>query len=108
VVVDAFGQATAYPGFPRTVDLWADLVPADRIDDDKTYYVHATLTIGTIAEGEINSVSAALFGGDRQTSGLGSLGKMLFQKVLRLADYLDSTSCDTRSAPVQGRLIRGK
>jgi hypothetical protein len=64
-------------------------------DGKRVLIVHATLTVGTIAEGEINGVSQALFGGDSQSSGLGALGKFFFQRVLRLADYLDSTSSDS-------------
>lgn len=108
VLVDAFGQASTYPDHPRVMIVWADLVPASRVADDKTYFVQATLTVGTLAEGEINSMSAALFGNDREASGLGSLGKMVFQKVLRLADYLDSITCDTRSGRIPGRQIAGK
>lgn len=106
VLVDSFGEATVYPSYPRAVTVWADLVPIDRVEDGRTYYVHATVTVGTIAESEINSVSEALFGEDRQSSGLGSLGKLVFQKVLRLADYLDSTSCDVKSARVLARQMK--
>jgi hypothetical protein len=67
---------------------------------------HATVTVGTIAENEINGVSEALFGADRQSSSLGSLGKFVFQKVLRLADYLDSISCDVTSGRTPGRQMK--
>jgi hypothetical protein len=107
VLVDPFGQAAVYPEHPRSVSAWADLVPAARVEVTKTYYVHVTVTIGTIAEGEINSVSAALFG-DERSSGLGSLGKLVFQKVLGLADYLDSVSCDTKGGRISGSQILGK
>jgi len=106
VLVDSFGVATAYPAFPQTVSVWADLIPLDRIDDAKTYYVHATATIGTIAENEIAGMSGTLFGEGRQSSGLGALGKYVLQKVLRLADYLDSMSCEVRSEPTSGKQIK--
>jgi hypothetical protein len=107
VLVDGFGQASVYPAHPRVVKVWADLVPATRVENDKSYYVHATLAVGTLAEGEIRSVGAALFGEDQRASGLGSLGKLVLQKVLRLADYLDSISCDARSGRIPGRQIAG-
>lgn len=106
VLIDPFGEATAYRPYPGVVTVWADLVPVDRVEDSKTYYVHATLTVGTIAEGEINGVSQALFGGDSQSSGLGALGKFFFQRVLRLADYLDSTSSEVTGARVAGRQMK--
>jgi hypothetical protein len=106
VLVDCFGAATVYPPDSRAVTVWADLVPVERVDDTRTYYVHATVTVGTIAENEINGVSEALFGADRQSSSLGSLGKFVFQKVLRLADYLDSISCDVTSGRTPGRQMK--
>jgi len=104
VLVDPFGEATTYPSYPGTVTVWADLVPADRVDDAANYYVHATITVGTIAESEISGVSNAMFGEDRQSSGLGAIGKYVFRQVLRLADYLDSASCEVRG----GRMSGGK
>lgn len=102
VMVDSFGVATVYPSRPRSVAVWADLVPTARVDDGKKYYVHASITVGTIAEDEISGVSSAIFGGSPRSSGLGALGKFVVQRVLRLADYLDSNSCEARSRPVSG------
>ncbi len=102
VVVDAFGEATTYASLPRVIAVWADLVPVSRVDAARTYYVHATVTLGTIAESETSGVSDAVFGSDRQSSGLGALGKYVFRKVMGLADYLDSSSCEVKSARTAG------
>ncbi len=106
VLVDPFGEATTYASYPGMVTVWADLVPADRVDAARSYYVHATIVVGTIAENEINGVSDAMFGDDRQSGGLGSIGKYLIQKVLRLADYLDSVSCEVKTGRLSGRQIK--
>jgi hypothetical protein len=106
VLVDPFGEASTYPSYSRMMTVWADLVPADRIDAAASYYVHATITVGTIAENEINGVSDAMFGDNRQSSGLRSIGKYVVQKVLRLADYLDSVSCEVKTGRLAGRLIK--
>ena len=105
-LVDPFGEAAAYPSYPRAVTVWADLLPADRVEGAGSYYVHATVTVGTVAENEVAGVSDALFGDQRQSGGLGSLGKFVFQKVLRLADYLDSTSCEVKSARLSGTQLK--
>ncbi len=106
VVVDPFGAAAAYALPAQVVTVWAELVPLERIDPGKTYYVHANLVIGTLGEGEIGGVSNALFGGDREAGGLGSLGKLFFEKVLSLADYLDSSSCEVKSGRLAGSELR--
>lgn len=106
VLADPFGGATRYAAYPRAVTTWADLVPADRVDAKASYYVRATITVGTIAESEISGMSEAMFGNERQSTGLGSLGKYVFQKVLRLADYLDSVSCDVKSDRLSGARLR--
>ncbi len=106
VLVDAFGEATPYPSFPKKVSVWADLMPLDRVQDGATYYVHATVTVGTIAEDELAGVSGAMFG-DRESGGLAALGKYVFQKMLNIADYLDSISCDVKSGHLTGKQIKG-
>ncbi len=106
VVVDPFGVATAYALPIGPVTVWAELVPIDRVDSARSYYVHATIVIGTIGEGEIGGVGDALFGADREAGGLSSLGKLFFEKVLSLADYLDSRSCDVKSGRLSGSELR--
>ncbi len=106
VLVDGFGQAVVYPAFPKSVSVFADLIPVNRLEDAKTYYVHATATIGTIAENERAGVSGTVFGDGRESSGLGALGRYVLQKVLSVADYLDSMSCEVKGPPTTGRHMR--
>lgn len=106
VVVDPFGHATVYTANVPAVSVWADLVPVDRVADEKTYYVRGNVVLGSVAQSEISGVSDAVFGAGSQSGGLASLGKLVFQKVLRLADYLDSVSCDLTSPKLSGARMK--
>ncbi len=104
VVEDAAGTRLSFASFPKTMVVWIDVAPASRFDASRTYYLHLSVTVGTVAEREIEGVSDAVFG-TGEASGLGALGKLFFQKVLKLADYLQSESCETTSRKTPGRDI---
>lgn len=105
-LVDQYGAVTTFPGFVDRLPVLVDVISADSIDDDRTYYLHAVAAVGTVADREIDGVTEAVFGEDQSTLGLGSLGRLMFRKVLQFADYLDSVSCQVDGPKVKGREMK--
>jgi hypothetical protein len=81
---------------PNPLPLQLDLGNRDRIIASQKYYVHAVVTLGTIAEREVDAAGDAVFGKESETNGLGSLGPLVFRTVLQVSDYLQSVTSETR------------
>jgi hypothetical protein len=102
-VTDAVGPVGTFPAIPATIPLRLDLAPAELISDGGKYYIRLITTIGTLAEREIENTGDAVFGRDEGSVSIASVGKMIFNAVLQVSDYLQSVSTEARSRSFEGR-----
>ena len=58
--------------------------------------------MGTLAERDADDVGDAVFGRPSETNSLGSLGRLIMRTALRVEDYLQSVSAETRSKKING------
>lgn len=103
VITDPAGRAAAYAAIPDPMPLTVELGNPDRLNAPGRYYVRVVATLGTLAEREIDDLGDAVFGRASETNGLGSLGRMVFRKMIEVSDYLQSVSAETRSRTMSGR-----
>ena len=107
-VTDAAGQAITYTAVPVLMPIALEIGKADRIVDSQQYYLRVVATLGTIADRDIDQFGDAVFGSATDGNGLGSLGRMVFRKMLEISDYLQSTTAETRGRKIAGREILRK
>jgi len=101
-ISDGAGSTTSYPAVPNPLPLHLDLGNRDRVSASEKYYVHAIITLGTLAEREVDAAGDAVFGKASETNGLGSLGRLVFRTVLQVSDYMQSVTAETRSRKMSG------
>jgi hypothetical protein len=101
-VYDPDGNATIQPTVPNPLALNLRIGNADRLTATARYYTKVIATLGTIAEKELEDAGQAVFGRREESSGLEAFGRMLFQKVLQVSDYLQSVSAEGVSRTVAG------
>jgi hypothetical protein len=108
-VTTAGGAVASYGALPNPMPIVVDIGRAERLNASERYYVHTIATLGTLAEREADSVSDALFGRESDSGTLGSLGRLVFRKVLQVSDYLQSVSAEGQSGTVPGgEILRRK
>ncbi len=100
-ITDSAGAATTYAAVPNPLAIAVDIGRRDRLVKSDRYYVHVVATMGTIADRDIDDVNDALFGRPNESNGLGSLGRMVFRKMIEISDYLQSVTAETRSKPTE-------
>jgi len=100
-ITDSAGAATTYPTVPNPLALNVDIGRRDRLAKAERYYVHVTATMGTLADRDIDDVNDALFGRPTESNGLGSLGRMVFRKMIEISYYLQSVTAETKSKPTE-------
>jgi hypothetical protein len=104
-VTDADGLVSSHPALPNPLPITVRIGSADRLSSAARYYAHIVATLGTIAEREIEDAGDAVFGRADETTGLGSFGRMVFQKVLEISEYLQSVSAEGVSRNIAGAQI---
>jgi hypothetical protein len=102
-ITDASGAAPT--PMPDPLPVTVDLGNSDRVTASERYYVHVVATLGTLAEQEVDAVGDAVFGRASETNGLGSLGRLVFRKVLQVSDYLQSVTAEAKSRRLSGREV---
>lgn len=102
---DAGGGSTVVSAMPNPWEVLVDLGARDRIAASERYYVHVIATIGTLAEQDADQVDDAVFGKPGDDNALGSLGRMLFRTAMRVGDYLQSVSSETKTKKIDGAAI---
>jgi hypothetical protein len=100
-ITDSAGAATTYAAVPNPLAIAIDIGRSDRLVKAERYYVHVVATVGTIADRDIDDVNDALFGRPNESNGLGSLGRMVFRKMIEISDYLQSVTAETKSRPTE-------
>jgi hypothetical protein len=101
-ISDSAGSSSSSAAVPNPLPLQLDLGNRDRVSASQKYYVHAVVTLGTLAEREVDAAGDAVFGKESETNGLGSLGRLVFRTVLQVSDYLQSVTAETRSRKMSG------
>jgi hypothetical protein len=104
-VTSADGAVSTYVTMPNPMPIVVEIGGAERLSASDRYYVHTVATLGTLDEREADSVSDAIFGRESETGTLGSLGRVVFRKVLQVSDYLQSVSAEARSGTLPGQEI---
>jgi hypothetical protein len=104
-ITDASGIVTSTSEPPRAMPIDVALGEAARVAASERYYVHVVATLGTLAERQVDDVGDAVFGRASETSSLGSLGRLMFRTVLKISDYLQSVTVETKSRKLAGRDI---
>jgi hypothetical protein len=92
------GSPVATQPMPVTLELGA----RDRIVASARYYVHVIATLGTLADREADEVGDAVFGRESEANSLGSLGRLVVRTALRINDYLQSVSAESKSRKIAG------
>src|SRR5262249_32926664 len=96
------GASRTYPAVPATMPVVVDLGDRSRVTLTEKYYVHVVATLGTLAEREADEVGDAVFGGEGAAGGLASLGRLVVKSALKVSDYLQSVSAETKSHKLVG------
>jgi hypothetical protein len=106
VVTDQHGGATGHPDAAAPVVLRVDVGPADRVEDVRSYYVHALVTAASVDERDIEQAGQAIFGSDETARGMTAIGRFVFRTLLRMGRYLERASAEATGPRVSGRQIR--
>jgi len=101
-ISDSAGSSASYPAVPNPLAILVELGNRDRVTASQKYYVHVIATLGTLAEREVDAAGDAVFGREAEANGLGSFGRMVFRTALKISDYMQSVSGETRSRKLLG------
>jgi hypothetical protein len=104
-VYDPDGGVAVQADVPNSLQLAIRVGSAERLTTTARYYAKVIATLGTLAEREIEDTGDAVFGRAEESSSLGSFGRMVFQKVLQISDYLQSVSAEGVSRSIAGLQI---
>jgi len=104
-IADATAAGTAAQPLRNPLPVLVDLGEANRVAATEKYYVHVIATLGTLADRDVDEAGDAVFGRESEANGLGALGRMVFRTALKVSDYLQSVSAETKSHKVDGRDI---
>jgi hypothetical protein len=99
---DSAGSTRTYPAVPNPMTLSVELGQSARITASSRYYLRILATAGTLAEREADEVGDAVFGRASETTGLGSLGRMVLRTMIKVSDYLQSVSAETTGRRISG------
>lgn len=106
-VQDAFGVVASLPDHATPVPLRVEVAPTSLVADTTKYYLKLVATVGTIQPDEAAGTGEAVFGGDDSTISVARFGKLIFNTVVQVADYLQSVTSEARTRVFSGREVRG-
>jgi hypothetical protein len=106
LLLDQSGGSVRHGDLRQPLALTIDIGPASRVEEDATYYLHATMTAATVDERDIDRAGEAIFGDEQSASGLAGLGRFVFRTLLRMGKYFESATAEVTSRRVSGREIR--
>jgi hypothetical protein len=101
-VTDPDGLVAAHAELPDPFPVSIRVGSPDRLLEAGRYYAKVVATLGTIATREIEGAGDAVFGRPGEAGGLGSLGRLVFKRMLEISDYLQSVSAEGVSRHIPG------
>ena len=107
-VNDAVGVVTSMPWTSDSIPLRVDAGPSEAVHDDRRYYLRIVATIGTIEEREIEDTGEAVFGRGESTVSVARVGKLIFNSILQVSDYLQSQTTEVKSPTFSGRDLKAR
>jgi hypothetical protein len=107
-VSDAVGVVSSAPWTSTAIPVRVDAGPSQDVHDDRKYYLRIVVTVGTIEEREIEETGEAVFGRGESTVSVARVGKLIFNTVLQVSDYLQSQTSEVKSATVLGRELKAR
>jgi hypothetical protein len=108
ILFDQYGGTSRQRDVRQPISLRVELGSADRLEDDRTYYLHTLVTAASVDERDIDQAGAAIFGAEESTRGIASLGRFVFRTLLRMGNYLESAQAEVTSRRIPGRDIRAR
>ena len=108
VVSDSVGVVASVPWSASALSLRIEVAPSDAVDDNRKYYLRLVATVGTIEEKEIEGTGEAVFGRGESAVSVARVGKVLFNTVLQISDYLQSVSAQLQGPVMIGRDLKRK
>ena len=107
-VSDAVGVVSSAPWTSTAVPLRVDAGSSQEVHDDRKYYLRIVVTVGTIEEREIEGTGEAVFGRGESTVSVARVGKLIFNTVLQVSDYLQSQTSEIKSSTFLGRELKSR
>lgn len=101
-ISDNTGSSATYAAVPNPLPILVDLGNRDRVTASQKYYLHVVVTLGTLAEREVDAAGDAVFGREAEANGLGSFGRMVFRTALKVSEYMQSVTAEARSRRMSG------
>jgi len=101
-ITDSTGTVSTYPSMPNPFSLAIEFGQRGRIVASARYYVRVMATAGTLAERDADDVGDVVFGRDSESTGLGSLGRVILRTAIKVSDYLQSVSAEATGRKVSG------
>jgi hypothetical protein len=101
-IADSAGSTRTYAAVPNPMPISIELGQRSRIMASARYYVRVIATAGMLAERDADDVGDLVFGRENETTGLGSLGRMIFRTAIKIGDYLQSVSTETTGRRISG------
>jgi hypothetical protein len=105
-VADPFGIIASLPDHTTPVPLRIEVAPTSAVSDTARYYLKLVATVGTIQQDEAADTGEAVFGSDDSTISVARFGKLIFNTVVQVADYLQSVTTEVRTRAFTGSEVR--
>lgn len=105
-VVDPFGIIATLPNHSTPVPLRVEVAPTSAISETAKYYLKLVATVGTIEADEAAETGEAVFGGDDGALSVARFGRLIFDTVVQVADYLQSVTAEARTRVFTGSEVR--
>ena len=107
-ISDAVGVVGSAPWAATAIPLRVDAGASAALNDDRKYYLRIVVTVGTIEEREIADTGEAVFGRGENTVSVARVGKLIFNTVLQVSDYLQSQSSEAKSQTFSGKELKAR
>ena len=108
VVADSVGVVATVPWTATALSLRVEVAPTDAVDDNRKYYLRLVATVGTIEEKELEGTGEAVFGKGESAVSVARVGKVIFNTVLQISDYLQSVTAQLQGPVTVGRDLKRK
>ena len=105
-VSDSVGIVTQQPWDASGIALRVEVAATDLIADNRKYYLRLVATVGTIGEKALETTGDAVFGRGESAVSVARVGKVLFNTVLQINDYLQSMTAEGHGPVLSGKELK--